>query len=298
MAVQGNRHWTEYVQARSIPFWGVHLVALVGVLYSGWSWSGLALALGLYFIRMFFVTAGCHRYFSHRTYKTSRAFQFILAVGFSTTMQKGVLWWAANHRHHHRFSDEAEDLHSPRLGGFWWSHMGWILSNDHQNTLWENIRDMAKYPELRWLNRHHHVPGVALAVALMAIGGWHAALWGFFVSTTLLWHGTFTINSFSHIFGKKRYETTDDSRNNWLLAIITMGEGWHNNHHYHQSSTNQGFFWWEVDMSYMILKGLSYVGIVWDLRKPPQHVLEGRPKRMPQVAREEQVEQVELPKAA
>lgn len=299
MALAGSRHWSEYAQPRSWPFWGVHLVAIAGVIYSGWSWTGLALAVGLYYLRMFFVTAGCHRYFSHRSYKTSRVFQFILGFGFSTTMQKGVLWWAANHRHHHRSSDQEDDIHSPRHGGFFWSHVGWILTDDHQKTLWGDIRDMAKYPELRWLNRHHHIPGIAMAVALLALGGWHAALWGFFVSTTLLWHGTFTINSFSHIFGKKRYETTDDSRNNWLLALLTMGEGWHNNHHYHQSSTNQGFFWWEVDMSYMILKAMSAVGLVWDLRKPPQHILEGRPKRVPRPVAPPALEPPsELPRAA
>jgi stearoyl-CoA desaturase (delta-9 desaturase) len=138
---------------------------------------------------------------------------------------------------------------------------------------------MAKYPELRWLNKYHLVPGIALAVLLLLVGGWHALLWGFFVSTTLLWHGTFTINSFSHMVGRRRYKTSDDSRNNWVLALITMGEGWHNNHHYYMNSANQGFFWWEIDMSYMILKALSAFGIVWDLHKPPKHVIEGRPKR-------------------
>lgn len=294
MAVQGNRRWTEYTQPRSWPFWGVHAVAIVGVIYSGWSWSGLALAVALYYARMFFVTGAYHRYFSHRSFKTSRAFQFLLALGGSTTLQKGVLWWAANHRHHHRASDQENDIHSPRVGGFWWSHAGWILVEDHQNTLWSDIRDMAKYPELRWLNRNHLAPAIGLAVLLLLAGGWHALLWGFFVSTTLLWHGTFTINSLSHIVGRRRYETTDDSKNNWVLAIVTMGEGWHNNHHYHMSSTNQGFFWWEIDMTYMTLKLLSYFGIVWDLRKPPQHILEGRPKREPTL--DEQVE--DLPRAA
>jgi stearoyl-CoA desaturase (delta-9 desaturase) len=273
----------------------VHLVAIVGVIYSGWSWSGLALAVALYYARMFFVTGAYHRYFSHRTFKTSRAFQFILALGGTMTLQKGVLWWAANHRHHHRESDQEDDIHSPRVGGFWWSHVGWILVDDHQNTRWSDIRDMAKYPELRWLNKYYLVPIVAMAVILQLIGGWHALLWGFFVSSTLLWHGTFTINSLSHIFGKQRYVTTDDSRNNWLLAILTMGEGWHNNHHYHMSSTNQGFFWWEVDMTYMVLKALSFFGIVWDLRKPPQHVLEGRPKREIRPSLEPQAD---LPEAA
>src|SRR5690606_24597905 len=162
-------------------------------------------------------------------FKTSRFFQFILALGATTTVQKGVLWWAAHHRQHHRASDQESDVHSPRVGGFWWSHVGWILCKDHKATRWNDIRDMAKYPELRWLNRNYLVPVVAMAVLLAAVGGWHALLWGFFVSTTLLWHGTFTINSLSHIIGRRRYETEDDSKNNWFLAILTMGEGWHNN---------------------------------------------------------------------
>ncbi len=295
MAVQARRSWTEYVQPQSWPFWGVHLVAVLGVVYSGWSWSGAALAVGLYYARMFFVTAGCHRYFSHRSFKTSRAFQFLLGVGFSTSMQKGVLWWAANHRHHHKYSDQPGDIHSPVVGGFWWSQVGWILTNDHKKTLWGDIRDMAKYPELRWLNRYHYLPGWALGAALLYFGGWTTLLWGFFVSTTLLWHGTFTINSLSHIIGRRRYETDDDSRNNWVLALITMGEGWHNNHHHHMNSANQGFFWWEIDMSYMMLKFLSFFGVVWDLRKPPKHILEGRPRRVDPPVLEPPVE---LPKAA
>lgn len=274
-----SRPIREFLTPRSWPFWGVHLVAIGGIIYSGFSWSGLALAVAFYYARMFFVTAGLHRYFSHRTYKTSRLFQFVLALGASTTVQKGPLWWAANHRHHHRSSDQEDDIHSPRHTGFWFSHLGWILVDDYQRTRWEDIRDMAKYPELRWLDRNDMIPVVAFATSFYLIGGWHALLWGFFVSTTLLWHGTFTINSLSHVLGRRRYETTDDSKNNWFLALLTMGEGWHNNHHYYMNSTNQGFFWWEVDMSYMILKGLSWLGIVWDLRKPPKHILENRPKR-------------------
>ena len=281
----------------SAPFWLVHVVAISGVIAMGWSWSGFALAVALYFARMFFVTAAMHRYFAHRTFKTSRVFQFILALGATTTVQKGVLWWAAHHRQHHRASDQEADVHSPRIGGFWWSHVGWILCQDHKATRWNDIRDMAKYPELRWLNRNYLVPVVAMAVLLAAVGGWHALLWGFFVSTTLLWHGTFTINSLSHIIGRRRYETEDDSKNNWVLAILTMGEGWHNNHHYYMNSTNQGFFWWEVDLSYMILRALAAVGIVWDLRKPPQHILEARPKRAPQATTLPLEAELELGKA-
>jgi stearoyl-CoA desaturase (delta-9 desaturase) len=259
----------------SVPFVGAQIFAVAAVIYSGWSWSGFALAVALYYARMFFITAGYHRYFSHRTYKTSRAMQFLLALGGTTAAQKGVLWWASHHRTHHKLSDQPGDIHSVRQDGLFYSHMGWIMTDEHEPTDWARIKDFASYPELRWLNRWHLVPPVALAVGLYLVGGWHALLWGFFVSTTLLWHGTFTINSLSHLLGRRRYETTDDSKNNWVLALITMGEGWHNNHHHHQSSANQGFFWWELDLSYLILRAMAAVGLVWDVRRAPAHIVAG-----------------------
>jgi stearoyl-CoA desaturase (delta-9 desaturase) len=257
----------------SLPFVIVHVAALAGVFWLGFSWSGLLLALGLYVVRMFGVTAGYHRYFSHRSYKTSRAFQFVLALLAMTSVQKGVLWWASHHRLHHRLSDQPGDVHSTLLDGFWMSHVGWILTRQHVDTDFDRVKDLARYPELRFLNRFHLLPTLGFAAALYALGGVWALYWGFFVSTTLLWHGTFTINSLTHVFGSRRYETTDNSRNNLWLALITLGEGWHNNHHYYQRATNQGFFWWELDVTYYVLKALSAVGLVWDLHTPPPHVL-------------------------
>ncbi len=270
------RSWRAiYFNAASIPFWAIHLAAMAGVALSGWSWRGFLLAIGMYYLRMFFLTAGYHRYFSHRTYKTSRAFQLILAVMGQTCAQMGALWWASNHRAHHKYSDKPGDLHSPVLRGFWWAHMGWFLAGDDNETDFSRITDFAKYPELVWLNQRSVglLPPTIMAIVCGMIGGFHGLLWGFFVSTVLLWHGTFTINSLAHIIGRRRYDTTDDSRNHWALAVITMGEGWDNNHHYHQSSTAQGFFWWELDPSYYILRGLAALGIVWDLRKPPPAAL-------------------------
>ena len=261
-----------YFNVATIPFWAVHVGALVGVVWLGFSWAGLGLALALYYARMFFVTGAYHRYFSHRTFKTSRAFQFILALGAQSTLQKGVLWWAANHRHHHRSSDGLEDLHSPRHG-FWWSHMGWILCRDFEDTNLDHVKDLAKYPELRWLNRYHLVAPLALAATLFAVGGSFALVWGFAVSTVLLWHGTFTINSLSHVFGWRRYETGDDSTNNPILALVTMGEGWHNNHHHYMNSTRQGFRWYQLDLTYIALRMLAAVRIVWDLKEPPPHIV-------------------------
>jgi len=263
---------TRISLVRSLPFWAVHLVGLAAF-FIGFHWSYLAIFLAMFWVRMFFVTAGYHRYFSHRSYKTSRAFQFILAFLATTSSQKGVLWWAANHRHHHRFSDTEEDLHSPSLRGFWWSHVGWILSDRYNETMVELVPDLNRYPELRWVNKYHLAPPIALAALLFLIGGWGWLIWGFFLSTVFLWHSSFTVNSLSHVFGRRRYPTTDTSKNNLWLALLTMGEGWHNNHHHYMASARQGFFWWEIDLTYYTLKVLSWFHIVWDLRKPPRHIL-------------------------
>jgi stearoyl-CoA desaturase (Delta-9 desaturase) len=192
------------------------------------------------------------------------------------SVQKGPLWWAAHHRRHHTYSDQEGDIHSPVLRGLWWSHVGWILSARYDKTDLDAIPDMARYPELRWLDRFHIVPPVLLAVALYQWGGAVMLVWGFFVSTTVLYHGTFVINSLAHVFGTRRFETGDESRNNLWLALITMGEGWHNNHHRYPGSERQGFYWWEIDMSHYILKALSYVGVVWNLRVPPISLFAGR----------------------
>jgi stearoyl-CoA desaturase (delta-9 desaturase) len=261
-----------YFNALSIPFWGVHILAVVGIAITGFSWFGVLLAIALYMPRIFFVTGAYHRYFSHRSYKTSRWFQFVLALGATFTAQKGPLWWAAHHRIHHKLSDQPGDLHSVVQSGFWWSHMGWILSRDLEDTDLSRIRDFAKYPELRWLNTYWMVPAVAAGVITFLIGGFFALVWGFAVAQVLTWHGTFTINSLSHLWGRRRYRTEDDSRNNPVLAVITFGEGWHNNHHHYQVSARQGFFWWEIDATYYILRAFSLVGLVWDLHGVPDHV--------------------------
>ena len=260
---------------KALPFLLVHLAALAAFLVPFEArWVGLA--IGLYYLRMFGVTAGYHRYFAHRSYKTSRAFQFVLALLAVSSAQKGVLWWVAHHREHHRHSDEPQDVHSPVQDGLWWAHVGWILAPRNDAVDLARVADFAGYPELRWLERWHFLPPAALAVGLYLWGGLPALVWGFFVSTTLLWHGTFTINSLAHLFGSRRYATRDDSRNNWFLALLTLGEGWHNNHHHYKPAANQGFFWWEFDPTFYALKVLSWLGLVWDVRTPPRHVLEGR----------------------
>jgi stearoyl-CoA desaturase (delta-9 desaturase) len=256
----------------ALPFALIHILAM-GIFFVHFRWSYLIACLGLAAVRMFFVTAGYHRYFAHRSYKTSRMFQFVMAFLATTSSQKGVLWWAGHHRHHHRHADQELDQHSPTLFGFFWSHVGWFVSDKYDVTPLENIGDFAKFPELRWLNKYHLVPPVVLAAILVLIGGWSLFVWGFCLSTVLLWHDTFTINSLSHLFGSRRYQTTDTSRNNWLLALLTLGEGWHNNHHHFMASARQGFYWWEIDITYYGLKMLSWCGLVWDLRKVPAHLL-------------------------
>jgi len=256
----------------SLPFFLSHLAAL-GIFFVPFRWSLVALCLGLYLVKMFGITAGFHRYFSHRTFKTSRVFQCVLAVLGGLSVQRGALWWAAHHRHHHRYSDQHGDLHSPGLQGFLHAHVGWILDAANNDTNYERVGDLSRYPELVWLNRWHVLPGLLLAIALFAIGGLPWLFWGFFFSTVLTWHATFAINSLTHMFGRRRFRTKDDSRNSWVLAILTLGEGWHNNHHYYKASARQGFFWWEVDVSYYVLRLLEKVGLVWELKEPPRELV-------------------------
>jgi len=258
---------------KALPFIMIHVVCLA-VIFTGVDLAGVLICLALYAIRMFGITAGYHRLFAHRSYKTSRGFAFFMAVLGCSATQKGPLWWAANHRHHHKFSDDEKDPHTPLNGnGFWWSHIGWILSPDYTTTHWDSIRDWTKYPEIRFLNTFYWLPPLLLAVAVWLVGGWSGLIVGFFISTVLLYHGTFLVNSVCHLLGTRRYETSDKSRNNWWVAILTLGEGWHNNHHHYQSSARQGFFWWEVDISYYILKGLEVFGVVWGVREPPKKLL-------------------------
>jgi stearoyl-CoA desaturase (delta-9 desaturase) len=262
----------DIVYPSAIPFVLLHLGSFAAI-WTGVTWQAVAMGVGLYWLRMFAIGAGYHRYFSHRSYSTSRVFQFVLAFLAQTTAQKSILWWAAKHRHHHLFSDTEHDVHSPRHTGFLYSHVGWIFAKRHDDTNLVKIADFARYPELMFLHRYELLPAVVLGAITFLIGGWSGLVVGFVWSTVAVYHGTFCINSLAHVRGSKRYVTGDDSRNNWLLAVFTMGEGWHNNHHAYQSSARQGFRWWEIDPTFYILKGLSYLGVVWDLKTPPEAVL-------------------------
>lgn len=275
------------VRARdALPIVLIHALCL-GIFWTGWSWTAVGVAAGLYLIRMFAITGFYHRYFSHRTFRTHRAVQFLFALLGTTAAQRGPLWWAAHHREHHRHSDHEPDPHSPGWRGLLWSHTAWFLTEKGRATNWSAIPDWRRYPELLWLERNHLVGPLLLIAGLSATGAmlsvWRPSLgvgvgqlvvWGFGVSTTALYHATFTINSVAHTIGSRRFATGDDSRNNWFLALLTLGEGWHNNHHYHPGSVRQGFYWWEFDPAFWTLRAMSWVGLVWDLRPVPARVYE------------------------
>ena len=222
---------------RVIPFIFLHIAVLL-VIYAGISLAAVVFCLALYVIRMFAITAFYHRYFSHKTFKTTRFTQFVFAFICASSVQRGPLWWAAHHRHHHGHSDEEDDAHSPVQKGFFWSHMGWFLSQKHFPTKKKYVKDWSKYPELVFLNRFDVIAPTCLAFFCYFFGealqyywpalqtsGFQFFVWGFVISTVVLYHATFTINSLAHVFGSRPFETTDDSRNNRFLAIITLGTG-------------------------------------------------------------------------
>ncbi len=278
---------------RIVPFVAMHLACLA-VFRVGVSATALATALALYALRMFAITGFYHRYFSHRAFKTSRAGQLLFALLGAAAAQRGPLWWAAHHRHHHAHADRPDDVHSPRQRGFLWSHVGWFLSRRHFAPDLARVRDLQRYPELRWLDRFDILVPVALALAVFGAGAllergapalgtdrWQLLVWGFFVSTVLCYHATYTINSLAHVFGHRRYATLDDSRNNAWLALLTFGEGWHNNHHHYPNAARQGFYWWEVDLTYYGLRLLAALGLIWDLKPVPAAVRDGHRGREP-----------------
>lgn len=284
-----NMTSTRFNPLRVLPFVFLH-IACFAAFYTGVSTTAVVVCVSLYWLRLFAITAFYHRYFSHRSYKTNRFWQFIFALLGNMAAQRGPLWWAAHHRAHHQHSDSADDLHSPVQRGFWWSHVGWFTCDASFRTQLHRIKDFARFPELVWLDRYDAFAPFLLVIMLWCSGeflaAWFPALqtnglqlvvWGFFISTVFLFHSTVTINSLGHIWGKKRFNTRDESRNNAFLALLTLGEGWHNNHHRWAVSARQGFYWWELDITYLILKTMSLMGIVYDLNPVPAHVLaEGR----------------------
>ncbi|MGC4030097.1 MAG: acyl-CoA desaturase [Steroidobacteraceae bacterium] len=283
--------------SRILPYIALHLACL-GVIWVGVSWVAVIVALIAYVVRMFAITGLYHRYFSHRSFKTSRVGQFIFGLLGASAVQRGPIWWAAHHRHHHAHSDQEGDIHSPKQVGFWRAHMGWFLTRKGFAPDLKYVRDLMQFRELRWLDRFDMIVPTLLGVGMFLLGvllqrvapelgtnGWQMLVWGFFISTVVCYHATYTINSLSHVFGRQRYRTGDTSRNNWFLAILTLGEGWHNNHHHYPNSVRQGFYWWEIDISYYILKTLSWLGIIWDLKPVPVEARDLTPRRIHPVRR-------------
>ena len=258
---------------RGLPFIVIHIGAVVGACLVAPTWTAIGIGIALYILRMFGITAGYHRYFAHRAFRTSRPAQFALAWLGCSAMQKGPLWWAVHHRNHHKHSDQEDDPHSPIVKSLWWAHVGWVISGRFRKAPYHEIKDYTKFWELRVLNRLHWIPGFALAGLCYWIDGLSGVVWGFLVSTVLLYHGTFLVNSACHLWGTRRYRTTDQSKNLWWAAILTLGEGWHNNHHHYQSCARQGFRWWEVDVSYYGIRILGLLGLVWDIREPTAKAL-------------------------
>jgi len=263
----------DIVYPSAVAFVLVHLACLAAI-WTGVTAGTVALAIALYLARMFAITAGYHRLFSHKTFKTSRVFQFLLGLLAESSAQSGLLWWAARHREHHRHSDTELDPHSPVTHGFFFSHVGWIFHKKADRPDYSMVPDLVRYPELVFLERHKFAPAVLLGFACWAVAGWTGLVVGFCWSTVATWHGTFAINSLAHVHGNQRYVTGDESRNNWWLALITLGEGWHNNHHHYPAATRQGFYWWEIDITYGLLKTMSWMGLIWDLAPVPAKVLE------------------------
>jgi stearoyl-CoA desaturase (Delta-9 desaturase) len=276
---------------RVAPFLALHL-ACFGVIWVEFSWFAFLFSVSLYAIRMFAITGFYHRYFAHKAFQTSRLWQFMFALLGSTAVQRGPLWWASHHRNHHIHSDEMHDAHSPIQHGFLWSHVGWFLSRANFNTQIDRVKELAKFPELRFLDRFDIIVPIVFALGIFAFGewlsiavpalntnGWQLFVWGFVISTVALYHATFMVNSLAHVWGKRRYATHDHSRNNWLIAIITFGEGWHNNHHHYPGAAKQGFYWWEFDVTYYILRILAAVGLIWNLRTVPNEIRESRKEK-------------------
>ena len=273
---------------RVIPFVLMHL-ACFALVWVGFSVFALIFAIALYAIRMFAITGFYHRYFAHKAFQTSRFGQFLFAILGATAVQRGPLWWAAHHRNHHAHSDLETDAHSPVQHGFLWSHIGWFLSTANFATHLDRVKELAKFPELRFLDRFDIIVPTVFAVSIFGLGellafaaphlqtnGWQLLVWGFVISTVALYHATFSVNSLAHVWGKRRYMTRDNSRNNLFIALLTLGEGWHNNHHHYPGSASQGFYWWEIDFTYYGLRLLAALGLIWDLRMVPVAIRESK----------------------
>ena len=259
-----------------VVFWTVQVSALL-VFVVPFSWPLVALWAASHFLRAIGLTLAFHRYFAHRAFQMNRVVRFVWTLVGTAAMQKGPLWWAGHHVNHHRFADRDGDPHSPAVSGFYYAHIGWFLNDARHDRLAPSnpvVRDFSSVPEIAWLERYHVVPPLALAVAMYLAGGWPWLVWGFCLPTMTLAHATFAINTINHMFGSRRFETRDASRNNVFTAVFAAGEGWHNNHHRYQRAARNGFYWWEFDLTWYVMRTMAAVGLVWDMQAVPARIYE------------------------
>jgi len=260
----------------TVVFWIVQCSALL-IFFVSFSWGLIALSAVSHFIRAIGLTLSFHRYFAHRAFQMNRLARFVWAFIGTAAMQKGPLWWAGHHVNHHRYADRDGDPHSPMVSGVYYAHIGWFLNDTkHEHLPPSNpvMRDFAKAPEIVWLNSWFWFPPLLLAIAMFLIGGMPWLIWGFCLPTMTLAHATFAINTVNHMFGSRRFDTIDESRNNALTAFFAVGEGWHNNHHRYQRSARNGFYWWEFDLTWYVIRLMQMVGLVWDVKTVPDRIYE------------------------
>ena len=257
-----------------VLFWLIQAsVVVVPVVSFRWSYVGLWAAS--HFIRAIGLTLAFHRYFAHRAFQMNRGARFIWTLVGTAAMQKGPLWWAGHHVNHHRYSDRDGDPHSPAINGFYYAHIGWFLNDARHDRLEASnpvIRDFSRAHEIAWLERYYFVPPLVFAIVCLAAGGLPGLVWGFCLPTVTLAHATFAINTINHMFGSRRFQTRDESRNNPITAFFAAGEGWHNNHHRYQRAARNGFYWWEFDPTWYVIRAMSAVGLVWDVQRVPARV--------------------------
>ena len=258
-------NWTTMVAMVSF-----HVLAVVALFHA--TWGAVAVAFFLYWLGgACGICMGYHRLHTHRSYKVPKAIEYFLALCGTLTLEGGPIFWTAVHRIHHQKSDQPGDPHSPR-DGRWWSHMLWIVFGEplHANTavMGKYAPDLMKDPFYRLLNTWHWVPQVVLGLILLAIGGLPWVLWGIFLRVVVGLHTTWLVNSATHIWGSRRFDTPDDSKNSWWVAALSFGEGWHNNHHAHPTSARHGLGRYEFDLAWLQIRLLERVGLAWDVQLP------------------------------
>lgn len=246
-----------------------HVAAVAALFF--WSWPAVITAVVMYWVAgSLGVGMGYHRLLTHRGYKVPKAVEYFLVTCGTLSLEGGPIQWVVTHRIHHAHTDRVGDPHTPRDGG-WWAHVGWILWGTAQNhdaaTIARYAPDLVKDRYYRWLNNFYFVPLLVVGIFLFAFGGWGVMLWGVFLRVTVALHTTWLVNSATHLWGRTRFETGDDSRNSWWVALLTFGEGWHNNHHAHPTSARHGLRWYEVDLNWLGIRALQFLGLAHSIKR-------------------------------